>query len=135
MKANELCVGSFVEFDGSIYMIEEISRNGWVHIMHPNVKVRASLTNDYILNVLEPVKITMELLLNAGFVSYNKYQCHLKIDDKTVECTEYDGEFNVQVIINKPEFGNDVVYNETLNYMHKLQNLLQVFDIDVEFKI
>ena len=36
MKANELCVGSFVEFDGSIYMIEEISRNGWVHIMHPN---------------------------------------------------------------------------------------------------
>ena len=67
MKAEELMIGSIVLFNGSPYIIEEISKKGWVHMTDPVHNLRVQMSTDYILDFIEGVPITPEILEANGF--------------------------------------------------------------------
>ena len=67
MKATDLMIGDYVKYQEHIYIVEEISAQGWVHLIHPETKTRLNLTSDYIIDLLEPVPLTKEILEKNGF--------------------------------------------------------------------
>ena len=67
MKANELMIGDIVQFNGSPYVIEEISKKGWVHMTDPVHNLRVQMSTDYILDFIEGAPITPEILEANGF--------------------------------------------------------------------
>lgn len=67
MKITELMIGDYVKYQGHIYIVEEISTKGWVHLIHPENKARLNLISDYIIGLLEPIPITPEILEGIGF--------------------------------------------------------------------
>ena len=62
MKANELMIGDYVQLNGSPYVIEEISKKGWVHMTDPVHNLRVQMSTDYILDFIEGVPLTREIL-------------------------------------------------------------------------
>ena len=60
MKATELMVGDCVKYKGHNYIVEEISAKGWIHLIHPEAKVRVNMASDYIIDLLEPIPLTPE---------------------------------------------------------------------------
>ena len=67
MKAEELMIGDYVQLNGSPYVIEEISKKGWVHMTDPVHNLRVQMSTDYILDFIEGVPITPEILEANGF--------------------------------------------------------------------
>ena len=67
MKAEELMIGSIVLFNGSPYVIEEISKKGWVHMTDPVHNLRVQMSTDYILDFIEGIPLTVEILRSNGF--------------------------------------------------------------------
>jgi hypothetical protein len=67
MKYSELMTGDYVKYQGHIYIIEEISAKGWVHLINPETKTRVNTTSDYIIGLLVPVSLTPEILEANGF--------------------------------------------------------------------
>ena len=67
MKVTELMIGDYVKYQGHNYIIEEISTKGWVHLIHPETKTRINMTSDYIIDLLEPILLTKEILEKNGF--------------------------------------------------------------------
>lgn len=67
MKVTELMIGDYVKYQGHIYIVEEISAKGWVHLIHPETKARLNLASDYIIDLLEPIPLTPEFFERIGF--------------------------------------------------------------------
>lgn len=67
MKPTELRIGDHVKYQGHIYIVEEISAKGWVHLIHPETKARVNMTSDYIIDLLEPIQLTPDVE-KKGFV-------------------------------------------------------------------
>jgi hypothetical protein len=67
MKYSELMIGDYVKYQGHIYIVEEISAKGWVHLIYPDIGIRVNITSDYIMHLLEPVPLTKEILKRNGF--------------------------------------------------------------------
>lgn len=67
MEAKKLMIGDYVKYQEHIYIIEEISAKGWVHLIYPKIKARLILSSDYIINLLEPIPLTAEILKRNGF--------------------------------------------------------------------
>lgn len=64
MKATVM-VNDWVMFKGLYYQVTEISRKGWVHLSYDGTIV--SMSSDYLLEELQPVPITPEILGRNGF--------------------------------------------------------------------
>ena len=67
MKAEELMIGDYVQMNGSPYVIEEISKKGWVHMTDPVHNLRVQMSTDYILDFIEGIPLTVEILESNGF--------------------------------------------------------------------
>ena len=67
MKAEELMIGDYVQLNGSPYVIEEISKKGWVHMTDPVHNLRVQMSTDYILDFIEGIPLTVEILESNGF--------------------------------------------------------------------
>lgn len=67
MKPTDLQTGDFIKYLGNVYIVEEISAKGWVHLIYPKTKARLNLASDYIINLLEPIPLTAEILEKLGF--------------------------------------------------------------------
>jgi hypothetical protein len=67
MKPTDLQTGDFIKYLGNVYIVEEISAKGWVHLIYPKIKARLILSSDYIINLLEPIPLTAEILKRNGF--------------------------------------------------------------------
>ena len=67
MKAEELMIGDYVQLNGSPYVIEEMSKKGWVHITDQVHNLRVQMSTDYILDFIEGVPIIPEILEANGF--------------------------------------------------------------------
>jgi hypothetical protein len=121
MKVTELMIGDYVKFKGCIYIIEEISTKGWVHLIHPEAKVRINMTSDYIMHLLEPVQLTPEILKVNGFEQ--------SVDDEDKYCFEdssiifkYNSKYLFSASINRSK---GMLYI-CANYIHELQHALKV---------
>lgn len=58
MKPTELKIGDYVKYQGHIYIVEEISAKGWVHLIYPETKIRVNMASDYIIDLLEPISLS-----------------------------------------------------------------------------
>ena len=91
MKPTGLMIGDYVKYQGHIYIVEEISVKGWVHLIHPDTGTRVNLTSDYIIDLLEPIHLTPEFFERNNFneflglgVFFSQYvkdkECSIMID-------------------------------------------------------
>ena len=131
MKATELMIGDYVKYQGHIYIIEEISAKGWIHLAHPKAKIRINMTSDYIIDLLEPIPLTKEILEKNGFTQcvtapcgyynapvYDMFGILFHISEDTYEDTWHIGVFTDH------NDNNFVLYN--LCYVHELQHVLKL---------
>ena len=68
-------IGDYVKYQECIYIVEEISAKGWVHLIYPKTKARLNLASDYIINLLEPIPLTAEILEKLGFSKVPQTKC------------------------------------------------------------
>lgn len=138
MKATELIVGDYIMFNGSPYIIEEISAKGWIHILHIKNKARVALSSDYILDFIEGIPLTLEILEKNGFICT---QC----DDEeigTYESWSFQSDFIT--ITCEPTLCMLDVFNgnlvkeikfyteESTLFVHELQHALKLCEISKE---
>lgn len=131
MKAGELMVGDYIMFDGSPYIIEEISGKGWIHILHINNKARVALSSDYILDFIVGVPLTTEILEKNEFEIINEdvYKIAGDLFILTYEpfyslCNSFD-----------IGYGNEYNYITTIKYVHELQNILKIVGVKKEIEL
>ena len=86
MKYSDLQIGDYVKYQGHIYIIEEISAKGWVHLIYPDTGIRVNIISDYIMHLLEPVPLTSEILKLNGFTeratglyTYVKHELNISV--------------------------------------------------------
>ena len=73
MRTTDLMIGDYVKYQNHIYIVEEISAKGWVHLIYPETKVRVNMTSDYIIDLLEPIPLTPEILKAKNFWYWEGY--------------------------------------------------------------
>ena len=136
MKANELMIGDYIMLYDDIYIIEEISSNGWAHIIYNDgSKCRVPLSTDYILGELTPVPLTPEILEKNGFDVSDKEVMQYHFDE--------DGEkyhFSLRQMYEKdgkPHGYSFYAFNvlTLLDYVHELQHALKLCDINKEIEL
>lgn len=119
LKVTELMIGDYIMFDGTPYIIEEISSKGWVHIIDIKNKVRVALSTDYILNFIEGIPLTKAILEKNNI-------------------SEGWGEpfkgYNLMVLTNGYYSIEDHCLIE-FKYVHELQNVLKVCGIKKEIEL
>ena len=123
MKANELMIGDIVQFNGSPYIIEEISKKGWIHMTDPVHNLRVPMSSDYILDFIEGFPLTEELL-----------QRHFPDPDDITwfPLDEPSGVFNIYW--EHPTFG-DGELRLNIRYVHELQHALRLCGIEKDIKL
>lgn len=138
MKCQELQIGDYIKYQGQIYIIEEISAKGWVHLIHPDTRVRVNMTSDYIIDLLEPIPLTPEILKLNGFEQ--KTDGWLRCEDKANEFQNYIFiQYRHQGDIRECEINYvNIVkanYLYVINYVHELQHLLRLCGVEKSLTI
>ena len=137
MKANELMVGDYVQLNESVYKVEEISSQGWIHLLTVENGTRVQMTSDYILDHIEGVTITPEILEKNGFVGEG-YQ--LLILDKGDWLEYYHHEHRLRRYWEGiDEWENhlrvrDIVFMCHCHYVHELQHALRMCGVEKEIE-
>ena len=60
LNCKSLMIGDYVKYQGHIYIVEEISAKGWVHLLYADTRTRVNLTSDYVMDELQPIPISPE---------------------------------------------------------------------------
>ena len=133
MKAEELMIGDYVQLNGSPYVIEEISKKGWVHMTDPVHNLRVQMSTDYILDFIEGIPLTSEILEVNGWERHPlmKYNDEFRILDDYYELNIHefnDGTWNVQY--DCIEMGGIPMCSMNICYVHELQHLLRLLKIE-----
>lgn len=128
---DNLMVGDLVKFQGQICIIEEISAKGWVHLLYADTKRRMNLTSDYILDDLQLVKLTKEILGRNFICKNNSYVisddfCKLKIDERLNTAWQL-------AFYNETDPSFSVISN--IFFVHELQHALKLCGLNIEIKI
>lgn len=133
MVPNELAIGDFIKFQGEIYIVEEISAQGWIHLIYPKGR-RLNVTSDYIMHLLEPIPLTPEILELNGFQkvptaphSYSNsdlWDCDIiiNISEDTYEDTWHVYKFT--------DHNDNTFVCFSLCYVHELQHLLKLCNLN-----
>lgn len=131
MKATELMIGDYIMFDGSPYIIEEISAKGWIHIIDTKNKIRVALSTDYILNFIEGIPLTPDILKNNRFkiISEDVYRISndlfvLTDDSPYSLCNSFD-----------IGYGDEYNYITSIKYVHELQHTLKLVRVKKEIEL
>ena len=129
MKCSELMIGDYVKYQGHIYIVEEISAKGWVHLIHSETRTRVSMASDYIIDLLEPIPLTPEILEKNGF-KVDGYAILNLQDDKWLEYYFHEHRFSMYYE-GIDEWQNhsqvrDVVYRSQPFYVHEMQHCLRL---------
>ena len=123
MKPEELMIGDYIMFSKDIYIIEEISKKGWAHIIYNDgSECRVALSSDYILDDITPIPLTPEILKQNGFK----------------ECTNGDWtNDNVDFILYRRKDGIFRIQNTnmTLPYVSSFQHALRLCGINKKIEI
>jgi hypothetical protein len=138
MKANELMVGNIVRYDGMTVYVGQVNKTKIEGMIDKNdllVDIRFSV------ELLEPIPITEEWLAKQGFK--REHDC---ICEYTYYIREIDGYF-VEVKIGCSNMGDEyvnchidncdrcTVANADIQYVHQLQNLLNIMNIKFDIKL
>lgn len=135
MEAKDLMIGDYVKYQGHNYIIEEISTKGWVHLIHPETKTRINMTSDYIIDLLEFVPLTKEILEKNGFTQcviapcgYYKAPIYDMFDILFhVSEDAYEDTWHVEIFTDNDD-NNFVLFN--LCYVHEFQHTLRLHELN-----
>lgn len=142
MKANELMVGNFAWADGSNVLIREIGEKQTCVSWDDKCPERKFLSRNLIPNDwIQPIPITEELLAKNGFK--REYDCIFEfnyyireIDGYYIEITfgcSNSGDENVICHIDNCD--RNSVANADIRYLHQLQNLLNIMNIEFNIEL
>lgn len=138
MKCSDLQTGNYVRCQGHIYIIEEVSAKGWVHLIHPETKVRVNMTSDYIINLLEPILLTPEILEKIGFNKVPQQGClnpyfwmlkkYEEVSEGLLYCIKaYKTMFRgMYVSIDNYADCKPIKFSKQIEHAHELQNTLRI---------
>lgn len=129
MGAKELMISDWVMFNGSYYQIEEISQKGWVHLT--NKSARVNMTTDYLLEVLQPIPLTSEILKANGFIRDGGASYWHK-GKHTAVIIHWNAKMQELMIGNHKEDG---MFRANVKYLHQLQHAFTYCEIDKDFKV
>lgn len=138
MKATELMIGDYIKFKGDIYIFEEISAQGWVHLIYPDTGIRVNIISDYIMHLLEPVPLTPEILKLNGFNECSTEVYTYRIEHETDISVYFspnakEGESKIVVSINSLSLrknGSNLLHTCDINYVHEFQHALKLFKLN-----
>lgn len=123
MKPTDLQTGDFIKYLGNVYIVEEISAKGWVHLIYPKTKARLNMASDYIMDLLEPIPLTLEILERNKFELRDGFLYH-RIDDKP---HHYDFKLKNGGVFTSEGYTLECgIYHLTIRYVHELQNALRL---------
>ena len=132
MKAEELMIGDYVQLNGSPYVIEEISKKGWVHMTDPVHNLRVQMSTDYILDFIEGVPLTVEILKSNGFEKKG-HRYGIYDDYFDFEMYEYnDGTWLVSYHCCEMSLPDEQVL---IFHVHQLQHFMRHCGIDKVLKL
>ena len=132
MKAEELMIGDYVQLNGSPYVIEEISKKGWVHMTDPVHNLRVQMSTDYILDFIEGVPLTVEILVSNGFEKKG-HRYGIYDDYFDFEMYEYnDGTWLVSYHCCEMSLPDEQVL---IFHVHQLQHFMRHCAIDKDLKL
>ena len=132
MKAEELMIGDYVQLNGSPYVIEEISKKGWVHMTDPVHNLRVQMSTDYILDFIEGVPLTVEILESNGFEKKG-HRYGIYDDYFDFEMYEYnDGTWLVSYHCCEMSLPDEQVL---IFHVHQLQHFMRHCGIDKVLKL
>lgn len=123
MKAEELMIGDYIMFNKNIYIIEEISKKGWVHLIHNDgSECRVELSSDYILDGITPIPLTAEILEKNGFneTFWGGEWTNNKVDFILIEHNDGFRVTNTNIV---------------LSGVHQLQHALRLCGIEKEISV
>ena len=127
-------VGDWFSLNGSYYQIEEISAQGWVHLTTNGIRVQ--MTTDYLLDVIEPIHVTEEMLSKNGFVR--------QITHGSPDVVMYENEdFGIILYYRNDDmakyqwnvYSNHFGYDVQNLYVHVLQHILKLIDCDKKIRL
>lgn len=138
MKVTELMIGDYVNFKGDAYIFEEISAQGWVHLIYPDTGIRVNIISDYIIDLLEPVPLTPEILKLNGFNECSTEVYTYRIEHETDISVYFSfnakkGESKIVVSINSLSLrkdGSNLLHICDINYVHEFQHALKLFGLN-----
>lgn len=141
MKVTELMIGDYVKYQGHNYIIEEISAQGWVHLIYPDTGIRVNIISDYIMHLLEPVPLTKEILKKNGLEKVidedgtECYRYYNRAADGYVKISLYDGgdsDWSIEVINYEKFNDNEIIYSNNFIFLkvHELQHILRVCNLN-----
>ena len=132
MKAEELMIGDWVQLNGSPYVIEEISKKGWVHMTDPVHNLRVQMSTDYILDFIEGIPLTVEILESNGFEKKG-HRYGIYDDYFDFEMYEYnDGTWLVSYHCCEMSLPDEQVL---IFHVHQLQHFMRHCGIDKVLKL
>ena len=133
MRVEELSVGDYVRFNGSPYIVEEISGKGWIHILDTDTKARVHLSTDYILDFIDGVPLTPEILINNGYflLCEEDRQYRLNIQEGVFVTADFKDDDEPWACVNNN------CYHATpyCKYVHHLQHAMRLCGIYLDFKV
>ena len=122
MKPIDLMIGDYIMFNKNTYIIEEISKKGWAHLIdNDGSECHVELSSDYILDAITPIPLTAEILEKNGFVKQwnNNWQFN-----------DYHS-----IIISEDFYIAIFELSTRLDYVHELQHALRLAGIEKEIKL
>ena len=132
MRANELRIGNWVQYDGIPYQIESLTKvDAVVHSIDIFDFRNRSLEN------AQPIELTEEVLLKIGFVKKN--DCYI-LTNECILFVYYKDSFKQELLASvkregKCYYNKNELKNYDIKYLHQLQNayyLLTNEELEVE---
>lgn len=136
MEAKELMIGDWVRLNDSYYQIEDVSNNGWVHLLYNNARVH--LPTDYIVEYLRPIPLTPEIFKKNGFFEEIVTNADSN-DDYTSYHWNPTPQYPSDGLWFYPTFSgyafDSRISEIRIKYVHELQHLLRLCGIDKEITL
>ena len=134
MVPNELTIGDYVKFQGEIYIVEEISAQGWIHLIYPISGLRLNIVSDYVMHLLEPVPITPKMLELNDFhkhaIGLYSYEVKYKLSIGVLflpNANENESKIVVNIsCLSSDKDGRNSLHSCDINYVHELQHSLKL---------
>lgn len=131
MKIKELCIGNWVNYNGTPLQISRISADGLLHLT-----IKDDVYGVVNIEEIEPIPLTEDILENNGWIAIRESS---DPNDRWYWREVKDASFNEVEIGRNPDRGGfdvnwigDIINLEyNVKYIHQLQNILTPVDFEL----
>lgn len=143
MKITELMIDNWIQLNNSNYRIKRINKNGHMILWEKfgKYELEPEFNTSHLIDVIEPIKVTPEILENNGFDEY----CGLwpyptyRYDDGINVCITFAFPAGKKTTRTKSFIEIDTKDNYIqcfqCEYVHQLQNILRLCNINKDIEL